>query len=248
MRVLLAAEFRQVGAQMKDHIEGPPRRVAPILLRQTSYKALTESVIFDGTTPGAHTARFGEIEQRGLALTPAGRRRYDEALAQIEAIRAAGRAPSSAEHEAAFAALPDDFAALRQAGLGYFHYEATGRAPGVSDGDVGGNELRRDLDILVARGLVRARPIRYEDFLPVSAAGIFASNLRSKGADLAEGEARYAAADLEAILERPIVDSFAVYAAQEARSLLAVHRELGVPVAAKQRAEWEKAIAADPAT
>ena len=110
---------------MKDHIEGPPRRAAPILLRQTSYKALTEPVIFDGATPGAHTARFGEIEQRGLALTPAGRRRYDEALAQVEAIRAAGRAPSPADYEAAYAVLPDDFAALRQAGLGYFHYEAT---------------------------------------------------------------------------------------------------------------------------
>jgi len=42
------------------------------------------------------------------------------------------------------------------------------------------------------------------------------------------------------------VDSFAMYAAQEARSLLAAHRELGWPVAGEQRASWEKAIAADP--
>jgi uncharacterized glyoxalase superfamily metalloenzyme YdcJ len=39
----------------------------PILLRQTSFKALTEGVRFvgDDGAPGHHTARFGEIEQRG---------------------------------------------------------------------------------------------------------------------------------------------------------------------------------------
>lgn len=256
MRALLAAEFRHVGAEMKDHIEGPPRRAAPILLRQTSYKALTEPVIFDGGTPGAHAARFGEIEQRGLALTPAGRRRYDEALARVEAVRASGRAPSRADYEAAYAGLPDDFEALRQAGLGYFHYEAAGKSAGAAGaaattgdaGEGGGGAPRQagGLDALVAQGLVRARPIRYEDFLPVSAAGIFASNLRSQGAGLAEGESPYAASDLEAILGRPIVDSFAIYAAQEARSLLALHRELGVPPAAGRQAEWERAVAADP--
>lgn len=254
MRDLLATEYQDVGAEMKDHIEGPPRRAAPILLRQTSYKALTEPVIFDGATPGAHTARFGEIEQRGLALTPAGRRRYDEALAQVEAVRAAGRSPSPADYEAAYAGLPDDFEALRRAGLGYFHYEAGGKTAGAAGAAAtaggaalgGAAEPAGGLDALVARGLLRARPIRYEDFLPVSAAGIFASNLRSKGAGLAEGGSPYAAADLEAILERPIVDSFAMYAAQEARSLLAAHRELGWPVAGEQRASWEKAIAADP--
>jgi uncharacterized glyoxalase superfamily metalloenzyme YdcJ len=253
MRTLLAAEFRHVGAEMKDHIEGPPRRAAPILLRQTSYKALTEPVIFDGATPGAHTARFGEIEQRGLALTPAGRRRYDEALAQVEAVRVGGRAPSRADYEAAYAHLPDDFEVLRRAGLGYFHYEAAGKTVGKAGvaaiagaAGAGGAGPAGGLDALVAQGVVRARPIRYEDFLPVSAAGIFASNLRSKGAGLAEGGSPYAASDLEAILERPIVDSFAMYAAQEARSLLAAHRELGVTPAAEQRAAWERAIAADP--
>ena len=34
-----------------------------------------------------------------------------------------------------------------------------------------------DLDALIARGLAQAEPIVYEDFLPVSAAGIFQSNL-----------------------------------------------------------------------
>jgi uncharacterized glyoxalase superfamily metalloenzyme YdcJ len=240
MRGLLAAKYRHAGAAMKDHIEGPPRRAAPILLRQTSYKALTEPMLFDGATPGAHTARFGEIEQRGLALTPAGRRRYDAALAQVEALRTGGRAPTAADCESAYAVLPDDLAALRHAGLGYFHYEAIGCGPVC-----GAAGSAPDPDALVAQGLVRALPIRYEDFLPVSAAGIFASNLRSQGVSLAEGEARYAASDLEAILGRPIVDSFATYATQEARSLLATYRELGLAPAAGKQVEWEKAAAAD---
>lgn len=253
MRDLLVTEYQHVGAEMKDHIEGPPRRAAPILLRQTSYKALTEPVVFDGATPGAHTARFGEIEQRGLALTPAGRRRYDEALARVEAVRAEGRVPVAADYEAAYTDLPDDFEALRRAGLGYFHYEAAGKRTGTAGAaataggaGAGGVGLAGGLDALVAQGLVRARPIRYEDFLPVSAAGIFASNLRSKGAGLAEGGSPYAASHLEAILERPIVNSFAMYAAQEARSLLEAHRVLGWPIATEQRAAWERAVAADP--
>lgn len=53
----------------KDNIEGPPARKCPILLRQTSFKALTEKVTFKGDVGnekmGEHKARFGEIEQRG---------------------------------------------------------------------------------------------------------------------------------------------------------------------------------------
>ncbi len=241
MRRLLEEDTRHPGAQMKDHIEGPPRRESPILLRQTSYRALTEPMVFDDGVPGAHTARFGEIEQRGLALTPEGRRRYDEALARVEAIRAGGADPAPADLAAAYAALPDDFAALRRAGLGYFRYEATGKAAGVP-----GDRLPRDPEALVAQGYAVARPIRYEDFLPVSAAGIFASNLRATGAR-APGAGSAAPVDLPAILGRPILDSFAIYAAQEARSLLALHEALGAPPEPARRAELERIVAADPA-
>ena len=54
------------GLEAKAQIEGPPRRSCAILLRQTSFKALSEAVRF-GDQAGAHTARFGEIEQRGVA-------------------------------------------------------------------------------------------------------------------------------------------------------------------------------------
>ena len=71
------------GIPAKEVVEGPPRRKHPILLRQTSFKALEEPVRFLGAdTAGTHTARFGEVEQRGIALTRKGRQRYDALLAR----------------------------------------------------------------------------------------------------------------------------------------------------------------------
>ncbi|WP_292281978.1 VOC family protein, partial [Mesorhizobium sp.] len=75
------------GITPKAVIEGPPRRECPILLRQTSFKALEERIEFKTTegalVEGRHTARFGEIEQRGVALTPKGRKLYDRLLASV---------------------------------------------------------------------------------------------------------------------------------------------------------------------
>ncbi|WP_372610076.1 VOC family protein, partial [Halomonas sp.] len=68
------------GMYPKAIIEGPPRRDCPILLRQTSFKALEEQVRFADERQGIHTARFGEIEQRGMALTAKGRTLYDRLL------------------------------------------------------------------------------------------------------------------------------------------------------------------------
>ena len=74
------------GIPAKEVVEGPPRRKHPILLRQTSFKALEEPVRFLGAdTAGTHTARFGEVEQRGIALTRKGRQRYDALLARARA-------------------------------------------------------------------------------------------------------------------------------------------------------------------
>ncbi len=220
MQSILASDYRHLQAEMKDHIEGPPRRRALILLRQTSYKALTEPVTFDGVNSGAHTARFGEIEQRGVALTPEGRRRYDDALAVVEEIRAGGAVPTAKQLAAAFAALPDNLDGLRQEGLAHFTYALTAKGRGAQRA-----ELPSDLGALVEGGFVTARPIRYEDFLPVSAAGIFASNLRQAGA-LHEGQSPHRKQDLEEIMERPILDGPALYAAQEKASREAVQAEL----------------------
>jgi uncharacterized glyoxalase superfamily metalloenzyme YdcJ len=73
------------GVTMIDAIQGPPRWDGPaVLLRQTSFRALAEPRRFrepDGTvSDGTLRVRFGEVEARGVALTPDGRRRYDLAM------------------------------------------------------------------------------------------------------------------------------------------------------------------------
>ncbi len=167
------------GITAKAVIEGPPRRRCPILLRQTSFKALNEQVQFKNDVRGSHTARFGEIEQRGIALTPKGRRLYDQLLNQTRA--ELGGAPTEANAkqymrilEKNFSNFPDSYEELRQQGLAYFHYYPVGQ----TEIDTPLNESH--LDQLIHEGAMHFEPIVYEDFLPVSAAGIFQSNL---GAD-----------------------------------------------------------------
>jgi uncharacterized glyoxalase superfamily metalloenzyme YdcJ len=77
------------GVRMIDAIQGPPRWDGPaVLLRQTSFRALAEPRRFrtdDGTvTEGSLRVRFGEVEARGVALTPKGRERYDAAMATAD--------------------------------------------------------------------------------------------------------------------------------------------------------------------
>ncbi|OBK69049.1 VOC family protein [Mycobacterium sp. 1165178.9] len=74
------------GITMIDAIQGPPRTNGPaVLLRQTSFRALAEPRRFRGDdgriTEGTLRVRFGEVEARGVALTPRGRHRYDAAMA-----------------------------------------------------------------------------------------------------------------------------------------------------------------------
>jgi len=169
----------EYGIAPKAVVEGPPTRACPILLRQTSFKALEEPVSFrnaDGVwETGSHTARFGEIEQRGVALTPKGRALYDQLLdASRKIVRPAADGSNARDYEAAlaqsFAEFPDDWSTIRAQGLGYFTYSltATGKAAATTRGDI---------ETLIDQGLVQFDPIVYEDFLPVSAAGIFQSNL-----------------------------------------------------------------------
>lgn len=77
------------GITMIDAIQGPPHTAGPqVLLRQTSFRALAEPRTFrnpDGTVfDGSLRVRFGEVEARGVALTRAGRERYDAAMADQE--------------------------------------------------------------------------------------------------------------------------------------------------------------------
>lgn len=77
------------GITMIDAIQGPPRTEGPpVLLRQTSFRALAEPRAFrtaDGTVfDGTLRIRFGEVEARGVALTRKGRDRYDAAMTDRE--------------------------------------------------------------------------------------------------------------------------------------------------------------------
>ena len=209
------AEMPSYGMRAKDVIEGPPRRACPILLRQTSFAALEEPILFLGEghagEDGYHTARFGEIEQRGVALTPKGRALYDRLL---RAARDDGPkdVPYGVRLERAFMQFPDTEDALRGQELAYFRYDLAGAAtlpPGFS--------ADAPIEDMVRAGVVVATPITYEDFLPVSAAGIFRSNLGGEsGADYAVSADR---AGFETALGAEVLDECALYAGLQGRSI-----------------------------
>ncbi|NCH86353.1 VOC family protein [Cronobacter dublinensis] len=200
----------EYGIEPKAVIEGPPRREFPILLRQTSFKALEEPIRFGGDSPGTHTARFGEIEQRGMALTPKGRALYDELLA------VAGSGKDNLTHQLklqeAFSRFPDSDTLLRRQGLAYFRYRLTPvgekHRHAIRPGD--------DPQPLIERGWLVAQPIIYEDFLPVSAAGIFQSNLGEDARARRHGNA--SRDTFEAELGSPVLDEFTLYQEAEDRS------------------------------
>jgi len=221
-------------AGFKDFTEGPPGGT-PVLLRQDSYRAVAEPVLFresDGSTvQGEHTARFGEIEQRFYATTQAGRALYDACLAESERIRS-NQPPAANDlsaHERAcaepFARIPKTLEELVSRGLVHALWEPT--AKGRTER---GTIDTHDFMELLRRGLVRCEGIRYEDFLPISAAGIFASNLNQYGTQ-SQGSAprMYCKSDLEAIIGRPIIDAEAIYASadRESRQRTEVALDLG---------------------
>lgn len=220
------AEMPLYGMRAKEVIEGPPRRACPILLRQTSFAALEEQILFlgegRGGGDGCHTARFGEIEQRGMALTPKGRALYDRLL---RVARDDGPdVPYGARLERAFVQFPDTEEELRGQELAYFRYDLTRGAslpPGLS--------AEAPIGDLVRLGAVVATPMTYEDFLPVSAAGIFRSNLGGLGgADYAASADR---AGFEAALGAEVLDECALYAALQDRSVADVRQRLRNAVA-----------------
>jgi len=234
-------DIDQVQSLMPDYniapkaiVEGPPTRACPILLRQTSFKALEEPVSFrnaDGVwETGSHTARFGEIEQRGIALTPKGRALYDRLLDQSRKIvRPAADGSNAREYEAAlaqsFAEFPDDWAAIRAEELGYFAFSLTTKGNAAS---VTGN---LSLETLIAEGLIQFDPIVYEDFLPVSAAGIFQSNLGDTAQQdfvASPNQKRF-----EADLGMKVLNEFDHYAGIEQTSIDACLRALSLQDAAE---------------
>lgn len=224
-------EMPKRGISPKAVVEGPPTRNCPILLRQTSFKALEERVEFagdhSGETVGTHTARFGEIEQRGIALTSEGRKLYDTLLSSVRhAVQINADGSNACDYDTElterFKAFPDDYETLRVEKLAFFRYRVTDA--GLAAAQKGG--LSTSVDELVDQGYLRAEPIIYEDFLPVSAAGIFQSNL---GSDGQKNYSEHANQDVfEKCLGAKVANELSLYAELEAASLEASCQALGI--------------------
>lgn len=219
----------------KRIIEGPPARHCPILLRQTSFQALTEPIRFvGGGHNGTHRARFGEIESRGVAVTPegesetktvafclrAGHALYLRLLAEVDGAPEAADETNEAHQSrlaGAFAQYPDTWSALRKHRLAYFRYQLTFQS--VSP------KSDRTLEELIVDGVVSCTPMVYEDFLPASAAGIFRSNLGPESASITGGGPKQV--EFEAALGSPVLSYFDMYADEEKRSVEEVVRLTG---------------------
>lgn len=236
------------GIDAKEIIEGPPRRQWPILLRQTSFKALSEPVYFlesrdgvkttGGRVFGHHTARFGEIESRGAAVTPKGLRWYQERLAafneseerQILDKKRSCKETYQDRLRNFFKDYPDTAEELRAQGLAYFRFSV---ACMPSSEELTG---AAKVESLLRRGAIKYEPITYEDFLPTSAAGIFSSNLHlGDDAPARSGSSETTAAppaENQRRFERDvgieIQDTFEIYEAMEQRTVVAIASLLSV--------------------
>ncbi len=216
----IQAEMPKRGITPKAVVEGPPRRKCPILLRQTSFKALQEKVAFTDQSDcyGSHTARFGEIEQRGAALTPKGRALYDQLLADTRSALDAFPNEDNAQRytellEEHFQAFPDSHEAMHDQQLAYFRYFVTGK--GLESG--AGQTLPSTLHELIASGFIDYEPLVYEDFLPVSAAGIFQSNLGDTAQTHYEASSSQAA--FQEALGQVVMNELELYAETQQRSI-----------------------------
>ncbi|NUW34308.1 VOC family protein [Nonomuraea sp. SMC257] len=208
-------------------------------------------------TTGSLRVRFGEVEARGIALTRDGRRLHDDLLARADHLAretvpagagasggasggsggspvpggspvGAGRGEAARRDAVArdlwereFPASERDLAARR---MGFFTYHA------VEDRPRDGRPPVAGLAELLDAGWLRAEPIVYEDFLPRSAAGIFQSNLSGEGIkDDSLTGAGYDLGLLSEAIGREVLDPFALYEAQQERSLQEAARTLGLP-------------------
>ena len=241
----LYARMEARGITMIDEIQGPPDWEGPdVLLRQTSFKALAEERQFrqaDGSVHrGSLRVRFGEVEQRGVALTARGRDLYDRMVAEVDvrlAVAPAGTPRVDVAREVWRENLPSTERELALQGLAFFTYRVAGTPSTLRQAQGrrrSGHSLRQaqgtaSLGQLVETGVLVPEPIVYEDFLPRSAAGIFASNLTDEGSrddDLLGTP--YDIETLSEVIGRPITDPTLLYEAQQSASLAGAAEQLGL--------------------
>lgn len=222
------------GIEVIPEVQGPPEKL-PVLLKQTSFKALNEEIRFPTDNgelvAGKHRARFGEIELRGTALKPAGLAIYDRIMAGVVEHagllkkRGSGQDYFEAYTEVLDAAFAREFPArnipeLRQSDLGYFQYHlkpAGERPPGAPPKIWADASPLAKARTLADGGWLQAIPITYEDFLPVSAAGIFKSNLDEQSGTIsaeAPNQEKF-----EEALGHPVLNPFLLYQTEEHDSI-----------------------------
>jgi len=237
----LYVSMQERGVEMIDQIQGPPRWDGPdVLLRQTSFRALSEARSFrdpDGTlSSGALRVRFGEVEARGIALTSEGRDLYERLVRDVDTRLA--QQPDRTRQEVAVEVwsegMPRTEAELCRRGLAFFTYawSDAARTGSLSDQQHAALALGK-LNGLLDAGVVVADPIVYEDFLPRSAAGIFASNLTDGGrVDGDQGGAPRDAGWMSDVMGRPVNLPEDVYLRESRVSLSAIESRLGRPLSA----------------
>ena len=227
------------GVDMIDQVQGPPRWAGPdVLLRQTSFRALSEPRAFreaDGTlSQGARRVRFGEVESRGIALTSEGRDLYERLMHEVD-VRLANdpdRVRQDVAAEVWAESMPRTEEDLRRRGLAFATYECSAAVRAGSLTDPQRTALASgELTCLLDEGVVVSEPIVYEDFLPRSAAGIFASNLTGTGdLDAGLGGAARDTDWMSEVIGRAVSVPEQVYLEESQASLTALEAELGTPI------------------
>ncbi len=218
----IQGQFSKQGFKAKAVVEGPPKRACPILLRQTSFIALEEEVVFSDGILGTHTARFGEVEQRGVALTPKGRLLYDQLLNLARNYKTDGK-DYTTNLETVFSAFPDSHEEMHRQGLAYYCYLVDSQVPLK-------NKETLNIDDLVENGNLALKSISYEDFLPVSAAGIFTSNLDGDTTNEESQQLEQSSnqASFEEALGASVLNSFKLYEKMQQDSLESALKLLGI--------------------
>jgi uncharacterized glyoxalase superfamily metalloenzyme YdcJ len=119
-----------------------------------------------------------------------------------------------------FGEFPDTVEDMRRQELAYFRYFVTEK--GVAAKGLNGLSL----EDLLRDGYVRVEPLVYEDFLPVSAAGIFQSNLGDAAQTHYGVHSNQQA--FEKALGRSTIDELGLYAETQRRSIDECCKTLGL--------------------
>ncbi|PKX94842.1 DUF1338-domain-containing protein [Aspergillus novofumigatus IBT 16806] len=114
--------------------------------------------------------------------------------------------------------FPDDYSRIHQEGLGYFTYYPVNPSS-MRAGRCG------DLESLIQDGVVSFEPITYEGFSPISAAGIFQSNLN--GESTGSAVSRADKESFETHLGVPVHDTFDLYQRMQEASITETFKALG---------------------